>query len=152
WLVPSNAILSQTLAALKDRGHPYRQALEAAVGSVAVMDVGEALYLSRSTLDTATVVIVATIQSFRVEDTTGRKVYEDNGALMDLFSGVPEEVAAGLERFENEVPKRSLANLLRLRRPVVIVDEAHNARTGLSFETLARLRPSCIIEFTATPD
>jgi len=47
---------------------------------------------------------------------------------------------------------RSLANVLCMRRPVVIVDEAHNARTGLSFETLARFHPSCIIEFTATPD
>ena len=46
----------------------------------------------------------------------------------------------------------SLANLLRLHRPLVIVDEAHNARTHLSFDTLARFNPSCILEFTATPD
>ena len=41
--------------------------------------------------------------------------------------------------------------MLRLRRPIVIVDEAHNARTDLSFATLGNLLPSCIIEFTATP-
>jgi type III restriction enzyme len=35
---------------------------------------------------------------------------------------------------------------------VVIVDEAHNARTDLSFATLARFTPSCVLEFTATPD
>jgi type III restriction enzyme len=41
WLVPSNAILEQTLAALKDRSHPYRQAVEASVdGSVRVLDIG----------------------------------------------------------------------------------------------------------------
>ncbi len=34
---------------------------------------------------------------------------------------------------------------------MVIVDEAHNARTDLSFDTLARLKPSLIVEFTATP-
>jgi type III restriction enzyme len=34
----------------------------------------------------------------------------------------------------------------------VIVDEAHNARTDLSFSTLKRFSPSCILEFTATPD
>ncbi|HLE28716.1 MAG TPA: DEAD/DEAH box helicase family protein, partial [Anaerolineales bacterium] len=28
WLVPSNAIREQTLKALRDRKHPYRQALE----------------------------------------------------------------------------------------------------------------------------
>jgi type III restriction enzyme len=41
---------------------------------------------------------------------------------------------------------------MRIYRPLVIVDEAHNARTELSFYTLARFRPSAIIEFTATPD
>ena len=45
----------------------------------------------------------------------------------------------------------SLANVLRLRRPIVIVDEAHDARTALSFDVLARLAPALIIEFTATP-
>ena len=33
----------------------------------------------------------------------------------------------------------------------VNVDEAHNARTDLSFSTLGEVLPSCIIEFTATP-
>lgn len=49
------------------------------------------------------------------------------------------------------VGRYSLANLLRLMRPVVVVDEAHNARTPLSFDTLARLEPGVILEFTATP-
>jgi type III restriction enzyme len=31
------------------------------------------------------------------------------------------------------------------------VDEAHKAGTNLSFDMLAALRPSCIVEFTATP-
>lgn len=34
---------------------------------------------------------------------------------------------------------------------MVIVDEAHNARTPLSFETLQRFDPSLILELTATP-
>jgi len=48
-------------------------------------------------------------------------------------------------------PKPSLVNMLRLRRPIVIVDEAHNARTDLSLSTLGNVLPSCIVEFTATP-
>jgi hypothetical protein len=31
----------------------------------------------------------------------------------------------------------------------VIIDEAPNARTRLSFDTLARFQPSCIVEFTS---
>jgi type III restriction enzyme len=32
------------------------------------------------------------------------------------------------------------------------MDEAHNARTALTFEVLQRISPACIVEFTATPD
>jgi type III restriction enzyme len=46
----------------------------------------------------------------------------------------------------------SLANVLRLRRPFVVVDEDHNSRTDLAFNMLARFRPSGIMELTATSD
>ena len=152
WLVPSNAIRDQTLKALRDRRHPYRQTLEAAFGSVVVMDISEALYVSRPTLEAETAVIVSTLQAFRVEDPEGRKVYESSGALMSHFAGLPEEVTRNLTRREDGTVIPSLTNVLRLHRPVVVVDEAHNARTPLSFKMLASFNPACIIEFTATPD
>ena len=112
----------------------------------------DALYVQRSVLDAQTVVIVATMQAFRVEDTEGRKVYEDSGSLMGHFDGYSDEVLARLEHLPGGPPKHSLENILRVRRPIVVVDEAHNARTPLSFETLKRFCPSCILEITATPD
>lgn len=152
WLVPSNAIREQTLKALKDRAHPYRQALEAAMGSVTILDVTEALYIKRTALDATTTIIVSTMQAFRVEDTEGRKVYESSGALMEHFAELQDAQRRSLEQREDGSIEYSLANVLRIRRPVIIVDEAHNARTPLSFGMLARFKPSCIIEFTATPD
>jgi type III restriction enzyme len=151
WLVPSKTILNQTADALRDPRHPYRRALELSCGEVDVFTIDEALTLSRSRMDGQTTVIVSTIQSFRVEDTTGRKVYEANGLLMDHVTGVSSERAAELLMGIDGKPNPSLVNALRMRAPVVIVDEAHNARTELSFSTLAALNPSCIIEFTATP-
>ncbi len=151
WLTPSNAIREQTLKTLKNRQHPYRQAVESEVGSLSVLDIEDALHVTRAVLDTDTTIIVATMQAFRVTDTEGRKVYEDSGHLMDHFTGLPDEVMASIERREDKTFDHSLANVLRVRRPIVIVDEAHNSRTDLSFETLARFNPSCIIEFTATP-
>lgn len=150
WLTPSNVIRDQTLRALSDRNHPYRQAIESQVGLVTVMSVGDALYVQPSTLNSSTTLIVGTIQAFRVDNTEGRKVYESSGALMSHFTDLPAELRAGLELTHGE-PKKSLANMLYMRRPIVVVDEAHNARTPLSFETLARFHPSCILEFTATP-
>jgi type III restriction enzyme len=153
WLVPSNTIREQTLAALRNRKHPYREALELRFGGQAtVIDLSEALYVKPGTLRGETTVIVSTLAALRVEETEGRKIYESSGALMDHFSGIGEEQKAKLERLEDNTLPYSLCNVLRLHRPVVIMDEAHNARTQLSFETLARFNPSCIVEFTATPE
>ena len=151
WLVPSNTILEQTADALRDPRHPYRRSLELACGAVEVVTIEEALRLSRATVDGQTVVIVSTIQAFRVEDTTGRKVYEQNGAFSEHLLNLPLDRAKDLLPGADGKPKPSLVNMLRLRRPIVIVDEAHNARTDLSFSTLGQVLPSCIIEFTATP-
>jgi type III restriction enzyme len=153
WLVPSNTIRDQTLAALRDRRHPYRQAVDAHFGGlVSVMDLSEALYVTRATLSGETVIIVCTLAALRVEDTEGRKVYEPDGSLMDHFTGLSAELEAKLEKNADGTVPRSLCNVLRLWRSVVIMDEAHNARTQLSFDTLARFNPSCILEFTATPE
>jgi type III restriction enzyme len=152
WLVPSQTIRDQTLATLQDRAHPNRRALAERFGeNVRIMGITDALYAKRADYDGGAVVIVSTIQAFRVEETEGRKVYEANGELMDHFSGLAEGLRDRLESGPSGDPVPSLANVLRLRRPMVIVDEAHNARTNLSFDTLARLSPSLIVEFTATP-
>ncbi|WP_142804842.1 DEAD/DEAH box helicase [Tepidiphilus sp. J10] len=154
WLVPSKSIREQTIKALKDRSHPYHAALREA-GPVTVLDLEEAKSVTRATLDTSTTVIVATRQAFQVEDEECRKVYQSSGALMHHFDNLsPHQRDALLtegEGSERTVPY-SLANVLRLRRPFVIVDEAHNSRTELAFDMLARFRPSGVLELTATPD
>lgn len=151
WLVPSDQIRSQTLEALRNRRHPYRQALERSVGGpVEIMDLQAAVQTPRAPLDASTCVIVSTLAAFRVENTDNRKVYETSGSLMSHFDALDETQRASLQEEDGTVAF-SLANVLRLRHPIVIVDEAHNARTLLSFETLARFEPACAIEFTATP-
>ena len=154
WLVPSKPIREQTLRALRDRNHPYHAALREA-GPVAVLDLDEAKSLTRATLDTATTVIVATRQAFQVQDEECRKVYQSSGALMHHFEHLSSiqrsELLTEGSGAEQTVPY-SLANVLRLRRPFVIVDEAHNSRTELAFDMLARFRPSGVMELTATPD
>lgn len=162
WLAPTKEIVGQTLRALKEVGHPYHDALKEGLGggAVTVLDLGEALSVQRATLEGSTTIIVSTLAALRVTDTEGRKIYESNGSLMSHFSGLTEAQKQDLEREvnggeETEDEERavaySLANVLRLRRPLVIMDEAHNARTSLSFETLERFAPSCVLEFTATP-
>ncbi len=150
WLVPSKAIRDQTLAGLRDLDHPLHAALREA-GPVTVIDLDEAKSLNRSTLETSTVVIVATRQAFQVGNEEIRKVYDSSGTLMHLFDDLTEEQRSLVTGGDGEVIY-SLSNVLALRRPFVIVDEAHNSRTDLAFDTLAKFRPSGIMELTATPD
>ena len=174
WLVPSETIRAQTLAALTKPGHPFREALAEACGEgVRVCALDEVTTLAPQEFDAHAVVVVATIQSFRVEDTGQRNVYAFTEALEPHFrslpaaalralDGLPDALVtaddaasadagrAMLERFVGQ-PRWSLANWLALRQPYVIVDEAHNTKTERSFEALKRLNPALILELTATP-
>ncbi|MBU1261303.1 MAG: DEAD/DEAH box helicase family protein [Planctomycetes bacterium] len=154
WLAPTTQIVEQTLNALQDKRHPYRQALDNDFdGCVSVLDIKAALGLQRGTLESDTVIVVSTMHAPRIGETEGRRIYaEDNSALMPHFENLKAEQLLLLDKTEAGKPACSLANVFRLHRPIIIVDEAHNARTPLSFESLARFRPSCILEFTATPN
>lgn len=155
WLAPSTPIVDQTLKALNDRSHPYRQALDSAFGGrVIICDLHASLYLRKSVLEANCVVIISTVQALRVEDTEGRKVYEPNGELKHHFDDITpaqrEELFKGIKEGDDPtIP--TLANVLRMHRPAVVMDEAHNARTDLSFDSLRRFGPSCVLELTATP-
>src|SRR5207253_3183768 len=107
WLVPSDAIRTQTLTRLRDRKDPYRIALETGLGSVEVLDIDEALNVQRSVLDGATVIIVATMQAFRRKDVSALSVYKNNGALMSHFENLPLELLNVLERYPDGEYDRS---------------------------------------------
>lgn len=155
WLVPSNIIRAQTVDALKKPSHPYRQAIDDAFGGqVRVFDIADYRNIRPADMAEAVCVIVGTIQTLRVESTEGRKVYKDDENLEPHFKSV-RPGAPGLEP-NHEGPRKgdirfSFANLLHLHRPLLIVDEAHQAVTSLSREMQERINPACIIEFTATP-
>ncbi len=153
WLVPSNAILEQTFNCLQDNTHPYRQVLnEYFSGNVEILKVEDARSISKGSLQSNTMLIISTFASWRVDRTEGRKVYEENESLSSHFENMKQEQKEKLEKFKGSnlvIP--SLANVVYLNHPIFIIDEAHNARTELTFEVLKRLNPSCIVEFTATP-
>lgn len=169
WLVPTNTIRAQTRDALRTPGHPYREALLSywPADRLTVIDIDEGEQLRAQDFGARTLLIIATMQTLRVGQTASRAVYAYKEAFEPHFKTLPE--AEFLERVSDsdlaERPylhaligdsgvrpiKRSLANLLAWHRPIVIVDEAHNHTTPLSFEVFRRIRPACIIEWTATP-
>ncbi|MEW9625429.1 DEAD/DEAH box helicase [Rhodanobacter geophilus] len=165
WLVPSNAIRTQTLEALKTPGHPYREAL---LGywpddRLTVIDIADCEQLRAQDFGSRAIVVVGTLQTLRVENTTGREVYAYKENFEPHFAAAPDadffervserdlEAQPYLGRGDLGKIKRSFANLLAWHRPIVIMDEAHNAQSSLSLEVLKRIRPACVIEWTATP-
>ena len=151
WLVPSNTIRLQTAEALKNARHPYRQALDEAFdGRVRVFDIADFTHIRPHDIRDHCCIVVGTIQTLRVSNTEGRKVYSHNENMEPHFTALPKSLP-GLETLEGGGVKFSFANLMHVHRPLMIVDEAHNAVTGLTREMQARVNPSAIIEFTATP-
>ncbi|MFB7160463.1 DEAD/DEAH box helicase, partial [Lysinibacillus sp. NPDC056232] len=152
WFVPSSAILTQTIDSLKNGNSIYREHLQKYYDSIEVLSVTEALNISKATLDNNLTIIVATFQSFRIEEPEGRKVYSSSGDLMEHFTDIHQSQKEKLLKIENGFISYSLSNVINLRRPIVIVDEAHNAKTDLSFEFLKNINASFILELTATPE
>jgi len=150
WLVPTDIIRKQTMEVLKDPKHPNRIVLDLYFkGNVRIYDIADYAQLRPHDIDSSVNIFVATFASFRVKSQDDRKVYAHNENLESHFSRIPIEEY--FEKDENGRPLYSFANLLAYLRPIVIIDEAHNNTSDLSIEVLQRIRPSVIVEFTATP-
>lgn len=150
WLVPSDAILTQTLRALKDPSHPYRQYIDKDFsGRVEVYSKEE--LLSGQNFSPATVaeqlsIMVLSYDSFRSNKKEGRKAYQANGAL-EPFRGKLAPSASPIA----EADETALYQIINQLNPVVIVDESHHARSTLSKEMLKNFNPAFVLDLTATP-
>src|SRR5690606_37570653 len=128
-----------------------------------VLDIADCRQLRAHDIGSRAVVVVGTVQTLRVENTAVREVYAYHEDFAPHFASAPD--AAFFERVgERDLAaqpylstgdlgriKASFANLLAWHRPVVIMDEAHGAQSALSLTLLERIRPACVIEWTATP-
>ena len=166
WLVPSDMIRQQTLKALADVTHPYRQAVMQCYGDrIKVCDLDGLQTINPNDVGKSCLIVVTTSQAFNITKTEKRNVYAFFEELSPHFSVLTPQQEQGMERVTAETikeqphlttsdigrVKHSLANWFHLHRPIIVLDEAHKNRSKLSFETLARLNPACLVELTATP-
>lgn len=152
WLVPSEAILTQTVAALSNPAHPYREKLDKDFGGKVEIYTKEMMLQGQnfsvsSVLENLSICVMS-YASLRIDSKKQdvRKVFQENSALRlfaDYFKN-PDFLLA-------ETPENALINVLREISPLVVVDESHNAKSDLSVEMLKNLNPSFILELTATP-
>ena len=151
WFVPSEAIKSQTLRKFKDRKDMHRRALDEYFdNNVKIFSNEEALRITKNDVDDNVCIIISSLDAFRKEKTLQNKykVYQENGALIGHFEDA--ELPDTLEKDDSGVVK-SLANVIRLNNPLIVIDEGHKTKTKLSIEFLKDLNPSFVIEYTATP-
>lgn len=149
WLMPTETIRTQTLNALKNPEHPYRQALDKFFAKkVLVYDLKEALSIKKADVRKNLCIIVTTFSTFRISDKEGRKAYEQNGNLIEHFKDAP---GSDMLLDDDGNVTESLVNVIRMSKPIVMLDESHGAQTKLSYEMLRDFSPSFIVEYTATP-
>lgn len=160
WIVPNEAIYSQTLKRLSDRQHPYRQALDrAAAGRVRIMEKGDRL--DARDVESQLCVMLLMLQSANRQTQETLKMFQDRGDVHGFFPPEGEqqahkaaiELTPNLDAYDDIFPmvKDSLGNALRIIRPVVVLDEGHRAISDLAFRTLYGFNPSFVLELTATP-
>ena len=150
WLVPSDAILTQTLNALINSSHPYRQKINADFANR--VDVySKAQLLNGQNFNPTAVteqlsVFVLSYDSFRTSKKEGRKAYQENGNLV-AFAKTMNNPDALLD----DTDETALIQVVRSLNPIIIVDESHHASSDLSVKMLNDFNPSFILDLTATP-
>lgn len=160
WIVPNEAIYTQTLKHLKDREHPYRQVLDrASAFRTKIMEKGDRL--NAVDAETHLCVMVLMLQSGNRENKETLRMFRDRGDVHGFFPPEGEqqaheamvEAVPNLDYYESfgRMVKDSLGNALRVIRPVVVMDEGQKATSQLAYDTLYGFNPCFVLELTATP-
>mgnify|MGYP000137645124 FL=1 len=150
WLVPSDAILTQTAKALKDTSHPYRQKIDVDFGGRVEVYTKQELLNGQNFNPTAVTeqlsIMVLSYDSFRTSRKDGRKAFQENSNLAEFpkVLGKPDSPIEGAD-------ETALFQIINQLNPLVIVDESHHARSDLSREMLANFNPCFVLDLTATP-
>ena len=150
WLVPSDAILSQTVKALKDTQHPYRQKIDVDFGGRVEVYTKQELLNGQNFNPTAVTeqlsIMVLSYDSFRGRGKEGLKAYQENSNLIP-FTKVLGKPETPIEKADES----ALFQIINQLAPLVIVDESHHARSDLSLEMLGNFNPCFVLDLTATP-
>lgn len=161
WIVPNEAIYSQTLKTLRDNDHPYRNFLNAAFrGKIRILTKDDRI--TRQMVDENLCIMVMMLQSSNRETKESLKVFKARGDYHGFFPLESDYEANKLllEKIPNldihgsnfiAIIKNSLGNMLRMIRPVIVMDEQHKATSIKATETLQTFNPRFILELSATP-
>ena len=163
WIVPSKAIMEQTVSILKDKEHPVRRMLDIVSGDgVEILKKDDVVSIDK--LANGLCVIPLMVQGTNRTDKEFLKIYRDSGANAEFFPPVDDKIAqdvfqkkySGLEmNAATNMPRFSLVNVFRMYRPTIILDESHKVPSknfGKWAESINQLGPGLVVELSATPN
>lgn len=165
WIVPNEAIYSQTLKALRNRDHAYRQTLDRASANRTII-LEKSDPLNHADLVANLCIMVLMLQSSNRENQDSLRLFRDRGdvhgfvppdgeqgAHAELLKAVPNLSIYDLGDGAAAWPmvKASMGNAMRIVRPIVVMDEGQRAVSDLAFATLHGFNPSLVLELSATP-
>jgi type III restriction enzyme len=167
WVVPSDQIYKDTLKALRDRRHFYRESLEFCLSRrIEVWEKHEITRLTPGQLRSNLNILLLKLASTNRETREQLKFFRDSGgnivqhfpaenapdAHKALKTRIPNlDMLAEDEARGEHLVKTSLGNLVRLCEPAVILDEGHKATSTLARQTIEGFNASIVIELSATP-
>jgi len=164
WIVPSTQIYRQTILALKNRYHPYRQILDISSGGRTLIKEKTEMF-NRLDIEENLVILMLMLPSANRQNKDTLKVFKDAGGFTDFFpfednypaqkellKRIPNLDCFGSagEVFDAQI-KTSLGNTLKLLKPLIIIDEGHRAYGENARNTIQNFNPSFILELSATP-
>ena len=171
WVVPNEAIYQQTLKTLKNRDHPYHQMLNVAgAGRVKILEKNSPL--SRMDTDSHLCVMLLMLASAARQSKETLRFFRDRGNVLGytpreddieahwkLLGEVPNLDAytswgtsqAEARATKGSIVQSSLGNVMRLLRPMVVIDEGHHAYTETALKTIDGFNPCFMLELSATP-
>lgn len=164
WIVPSAQIYGQTISALKNRAHPYRQILDMSSGGKTLVKEKNEMF-NPLDIDEHLVILMLMLPSANRQNKETLKVFRDQGGFTDFFPREDDfeghkklkELVPNLDCFTAETEvfgtqiKTSLGNTLKVLRPLAVIDEGHRAYGELARNTIRNFNPSFILELSATP-
>jgi type III restriction enzyme len=170
WIVPSEAIYTQTKHRLQDREDPLRKLLDIASGNrTKILEKDSPI--NRHDLKGQLTIMLLMLPSANRQDAVNKlNLFKDKGTINGFLP--PDDDPLAHAELREKVPnldivrqgdlldedgerpgnvRSSPGNALRLLRPMIVLDEGHKGFSRLAHQTLYGFNPRFVLELTATP-
>ena len=134
WIIPTRAIYQQTIRALRNREHPYRETLDRASGGRVRLLEKDDKFTAADIANYMCIMLLMLPAANRQKGKEFLRMFRDSGKYPTLFPDSDDlfgdakllKEHLDVERAsENGPAKHSLFNVFKMLRPVVVLDEAH---------------------------